>query len=363
MKYWKGYLTAGILFACTWALKEFAKAHTALVDMIYPYVTRMMQMFLSDWSSGVEFCLWQVLILVLAALVVATLVLLVIFKWNPIQWFGWVCAGVAVVFFLNTGLYGLNQYSGPLAEDIRLDETDYTITELEKAAAYYRDQANKLADLMERDSSGHVMFSDFETLADRAPNGFDALVYEHSLAVFAGPMEPVKKLSWAGQYSAQGVTGITVGLTGEAAVNPQVPAVMLPFAMCQEMAHRMSILVPKDASFGAYMACMANVDPQFQYSGALMAYRYCLKALEELDRVTDAGAAKRVAEKENPNVRLDLMVCDGFLSKAEPDDADTCDLLVSWHIQEVVLPSLIEEEELFDPLDKSQVDLRDHPYA
>lgn len=363
MKYWKGYLTAGILFACTWALKEFAKAHTALVDMIYPYVTRMMQMFLSDWSSGVDFCLWQVLILVAAALVVATLVLLVIFKWNPIQWFGWVCACVAVVMFLNTGLYGLNQFSGSLAEDIRLDETEYNITELERAAAYYRDQANKLADLMNRDSSGNVAFSDFETLAQRAPNGFETLVYKESLAVFSGPMEPVKKLGWAKNYTAQGITGITVGLTGEAAVNPQAPAVMLPFAMCQEMAHRMSILVPKDASFGAYMACMANVDPQFQYSGALMAYRYCLKALEELNSVTNTGIAKEIAELENANVRLDLLACDTFLRKGKPDDADTCDLLTSWHIQEVVLPALIEEEDLFDPLDKSQVDLSDHPYA
>ena len=28
-----------------------------------------------------------------------------------------------------------------------------------------------------------------------------------------------------------------------------------------------------------------------------------------------------------------------------------------------VLPSLMEEENLFDPMDKTQVDLRDHPYA
>ena len=188
-------------------------------------------------------------------------------------------------------------------------------------------------------------------------------MYDHSLAVFAGPMEPVKKLSWAKQYSAQGITGVTVGLTGEAAVNPDTPAVMLPFAMCQEMAHRMSILVPKDASFGAYMACMANPDPQFRYSGALMGYRYCLKALEELDSVTGDGVAKRVAAQESANVRLDIMACDDFFGDREVDDADTCDLLTSWHIQEVVLPSLIEEEELFDPLDKSQVDLRDHPYA
>lgn len=363
MKYWRGYLTAAILFACTWALREFARVHTVLVDMIYPYVTRMMQSFLAGWSSGVDFCLWQALILVLAAVAVASLVLLIIFKWNPVRWFGWVCAGVAAVMLLNTALYGLNEFSGSLSEDIYLDETDYTITELENAAVYYRDQANKLSEQVKRDSKGDVDFEAFEVLAKQAADGFDSLVYDYSLPVFAGPTDPVKKLGWAKHYTARGVTGVMVGLTGEAAVNPEVPAVMLPFAICREMAHRMSLLVERDASFGAYMACIANEDIQFRYSGALMAYRYCLVALEELDAVTGADAAKRVGEGATVDVRRDLLACNGFFGDTHQKDANTCDLLTSWHIQEVVLPTLVEEESLFDPLDKTQVDLRDHPYA
>lgn len=363
MKYWRGYLTAAILFLCTWALREFARAHSVLVDMVYPYVTRMVQSFLAGWSSGVDFCLWQALVLVLAAVAVASLVMLVILKWNPVRWFGWVCAGVAAVMLLNTVLFGLNEFSGSLAEDIYLDETDYTITELENAAVYYRDQANKLSVLVKRDSKGDVDFVKFDALTEQAADGFHSLVYDYSLPVFAGPTDPVKKLGWADHYTAQGVTGVMVGLTGEAAVNPEVPAVMLPFAICREMAHRMSILVEKDASFGAYMACIVNDDVQFKYSGALMAYRYCLVALEELDMVTGAGAAKRVAEGATVEVRRDLQTCNEFLYQGYQKDMATCDLLTSWHIQEVVLPSLMEEENLFDPMDKTQVDLRDHPYA
>ena len=363
MKYWRGYLTAAILLACTWALREFAKAHSVLVDMIYPYVTRMAQVFLADWSSGVDFCLWQMLLLVLIALGIASIVLMIIFKWNPIRWGGWICAIVAVLVFLNTGLYSLNQFSGPLSEDIRLEETDYTITELENATVYYRDQANALADQMQRDEKGDVVFADFETLADQAVQGYEELVYGQSLAVFAGPMEPVKKLSWAGRYTAQGITGVTVGLTGEAAVNPQTPAVMLPFAMCREMAHRASIAIEKDASFAASFACKNNTDLQFQYSGALLSYRYCLLALQELDAVTNAGAAAQVAAGENANLKHDLTLCNQFYGDREMEDAKVCDLLTSWHIQEIVLPSQVEEEESFNPLDKTQVNLSDHPNA
>ena len=363
MKYWRGYLTAGILLACTWALREFAKAHSVLVDMIYPYVTRMAQVFLAGWSSGVDFCVWQMLLLSLIAVILGTAVLMIIFRWNPIRWGGWVCAVIAAVVFLNTGLYSLNEFSGPLSEDIRLKETDYTIEELEKAAVYYRDQANSLADQIERDSKGDVDFSDFKALSVQAAEGFDALVYEESLSVFAGPKEPVKRLGWTNRYTPKGITGITVGLTGEAAVNPETPEVLLPFAMCREMAKRSSITIERDAAFAAILACKENDDHQFRYSGALMSYRYCLKALEELDATTGDGAAARVSAGESASLTRDMSVCDAFFGDNIQKDAEACDLLVSWHIQQIVLPAQLKEEEIFDPLDKSQVDLSDIPNA
>lgn len=363
MKYWKGYLTAAILLACTWALTAFTKGHTVLVDMVYPYVSRMAQTFLGQWSGGVDFCLWQALLFVGIALVLVTAVLMIIFKWNPIQWAGWVCAAVAVLIFLNTCLFGLNKYSGTLAEDIRLEETPYDISELEGAAIYYRDQVNTLAAQVTRDDSGAVTFGTFQDMAQQAPEGFKVLVYEKSLSVFAGPMGPVKELNWAKSYTKRGVTGVTVGLTGEACVNPQVPGVLLPFAMCRQICQQGSIVVERDAAFGAYLACMNNPDVRFQYSGALMAYRYCLKALQALENVSGSGAVARVRTEEAVAVTQDIARCDGFFGKGEEKGVKAYDLLTSWHIQEVVLPGLVEEESAFDPMDKTQVDLSDNPNA
>lgn len=362
MKYWKGYLTAAIFLACGWALTAFAKAHTALMDMIYPYVTRMAQSFLAGWSGGVEFCLWQVLVYVAVAVILFSAVLMLLFKWNPIQWAGWLCAAVAVVVFLNTCLFGLNKYSGSIAEDIRLDETPYDISELKAAAVYYRDQANALSEKVDRKGSD-VAFGDFKGMSEQAAEGFQVLVYDESLSVFAGSMDPVKELGWTKQYTRRGVTGMTVGLTGEAAVNPGAPAVMLPFAMCREMAHRGSIGVERDAAFAAYLACVKNPDMRFRYSGALMGYRYCLKALEALEEVSGSGAVAELRAGESEYLAHDLSRCDAFLGDKEREDAKAYDLLTCWHIQQIVLPNLIEEESDFNPMDKSQVDLSGHPNA
>ncbi len=362
MKYWKGYLTAAIFLACGWALTAFAKAHTALMDMIYPYVTRMGQGFLAGWSGGVEFCLWQALLYFIVALVLLSAVLMLLFKWNPIQWTGWVCAVVAVLVFFNTCLFGLNKYSGSLAEDIRLDDTSSGIGALEAAAVYYRDQANTLSEQVSR-KGNDVEFGSFEEMSKQAAAGFDNLVYEDSLAVFAVPLDPVKKLGWEKQYARRGVTGVTVGLTGEAAVNPRTPAVMLPFAMCREMAYRGSIGADHDAAFAAYLACINNPDVRFQYSGALMGYRYCLKALEALAEVSGTATLEQLRAGENEYVFRDLQDCNEFLGKKERGDAKAYELLACWHYQEIVLPGLVEEEYNFNPMDKSQVDLSEHPDA
>ena len=69
MKYWRGYIVAGLLAALTVGLMTFAAAHGALVDMVYPYMTRLVQDTLANWTSGIGICLWQLgAVLLLVAL-------------------------------------------------------------------------------------------------------------------------------------------------------------------------------------------------------------------------------------------------------------------------------------------------------
>ena len=382
MKYWTGFLTAGIIAAVTWALMRLAESFNALVDMVYPYITRTVLSFLAEWSSGVNFCLWQMAALVLGIGVAASIVVMIAMKWNPVRWLGWVAAGAAVIYFLNTLVFGLNYYAGPLAEDIRLEMQVYGVEDLTNAAIYYRNNANFLAQQVKRDANGDVDFDEFATLAEKAENGFHHLVYDQSYPVFAGSMLPVKELGWADMYTSMGITGVTMGITGEAAVNPQIPAVSLPFTMCHEMAHRMSIDNERDANFAAFLACMANEDVQYRYSAYFMAYRYCYIALQQAHTAEASAAAARVASEVNAELKHDMESYDKLFASRRSDAAtkvattandtylktsgDTAgvasygavtDMLVSWHYQTQILPSLVQQEKKFDPYDENQVDL------
>ncbi|MBE6976826.1 MAG: DUF3810 domain-containing protein [Ruminococcaceae bacterium] len=384
MKYWRGYLTAGILAALTWGIMEFAKAHTALVDMIYPYFTRLIQNTLADWSSGAGFCLWQVLAVLLVVVGIASIVLMIVFKWNFVQWLGWVLAGCTLIFTLHTGMYGLNSHAGPLADDIRLTVSDhpYTTTELVEATIYFRDMANTLATQVPRDEAGKPDYPSFQEMADIAGQGFQTLTYDYSYSVFAGSTAPVKELGWADMYTSMGITGVTMPLTGEAAVNPNIPVVSIPFTMCHEMAHRMCISYERDANLAAFLACRVHTDPVFQYSGYFMAFRYCYNALAGMGSSAAENAAKQIYNGINDELLADLADYRKFFAEHRDEDAanlansvndryikvsgdesgtasysEVCNLLVSWHIQEIYLPAHQDEVKQFDPLDKNQVDL------
>ena len=382
MKYLWGYLTAGIFGAITWVLMQFGQRFSTLVDMVYPYVIRTLQGMLAQWSGSVDFLVWQVLAVALGVVALASLVAVIVLRRNVISWAGWMLAIVSFVYLLHTAMFGLNYYAGSLSDDIRMEVGRYAVSELAEATEYYRDKANELSTQVSRDESGVASFASFRELAQQAGEGFQTLTHEYYYPVFAGSTEPVKELGWADMYTSMGITGFTCGITGEAAVNPQIPDVALPFTMCHEMAHRMCIAPERDANFAAFLAASVNESVEFRYSAYFMAYRYCYNVLSTANSTEAAAAAGRISSGVSAEMLRDIQYYDAFFSSKKDDAAtkvadtvnDTylkasgdsagiqsygqvCDLLVNWHIEQVVLPELTIDVEPFDPYDESQVDL------
>ena len=381
MKYWFGYLTAAIIACLTWVLMQFGQRFSTLVDMVYPYVIRTLQDILAGWSGAVDFLLWQLLAVALAVVILASLVAVIAAKKSVIAWGGWVLSACALVYLLHTMVWGLNYYAGPLSEDIRMEVGQYTVEELAEATEYYRDRANILSRQVDR-SGNALVYPTFDEMADRAYMGFQRLVYDRSYPIFAGCTLPVKQLGWADMYTSMGISGMTMPLTGEAAVNPQIPTVSLPFTICHEMAHRMCIAPERDANLAAFLASTANSDPAYQYSGYFMAFRYCYNALASMSTSTAAAAANRIYEGMNDALRGDIEHYRAYLLSVQDADAsklassvndayiqasgdssgvrsygEVTDLLISWYLQEIYLPEHEDEvtEDKFDPLDKEDV--------
>ncbi len=189
---------------------------------------------------------------------------------------------MSIAYFLFTCVWGLNYYNRPIQESMKLETGDYTVADLRDATEFYRQQADRLAGQMNRDENGDLILADLDALNQSLETAFDNLVWDYS--IFSGSRGPVKALGWDSLFSRFGAAGVTVGLTGEAAVNMDEYAATIPFNMCHEVAHLLAIAVEDEANFAGYLACEYSDDPVFQYSGYMMAYLYCSNELYKTDR-------------------------------------------------------------------------------
>jgi len=381
VKYWRGFLAAAIFAAIAWGFVSFAQSPPVLVDMVYPYLLRIYTSSVAGWSAASSACIYQIVLLFGVVAIIASGVLMVMFKWNIFQWLGWVLAAVVGVNMLTTVSYGLNAYASPLADDIKLTISDYTATELVDTTMYFRDQVNALAPNVPRNDDNTADLGSFEELAGKAYQGFEVLTYEKAYPIFAGnTTSPVKKLTMPGLFSSKGESGVTVAITGESAVNPNVPSAALPFAMCKELSHRISIYSDPDANFSAFLACTNHPEDIYRYSGYLMAYYYCYEALLSIPTSTAQHSAKSISDGLFDLVRADLDAVYGFYGQPEAAPnvqaeanitasdsemtlitfssyADVTDLFVSWYIQEFILPVYESQNPTaeFNPYDKDKV--------
>ena len=97
-----------------------------------------------------------------------------------------------------------------------------------------------------------------------------------------------------------------------------------------------------------------------------MAFRNCYNALSSIRSNLGSNALDRVMSGVDRKVMEDMGIYNTFLGEnAGEVDAELCNLLVSWHIQEVAQFEDSEKEDIFDPMDETDERLQDivNPYG
>lgn len=372
MRNLRGIIVAAVFAALTMLLVWVADRFDVLMGMAYPFMSKTIVELMGAWTSQFSFNLWQVAIAVFAMVVLVSFGLALLFRWNLLRWLGCMLVPVALAVFLNTAVWGLNYYTKPIGEGMKLEVVEYTISDLKEAALYYRDQAITLADQVPRDDSGNMVVGDLAELNEVAAQSYDDLVWKYS--IFAGSRGPIKALGWSGLLSRLGVDGVTIGLTGEAAINLGQSSATIPFKMCREMAKLLAFAREDEANFAAYLACEYSEDIAFRYSGYLHAFQYCSNALHDVSKSAwqevweevpdtiyhDVNAINAYAAEVAGETSVDIQrIYDGMLKVLDEDKSidaygEVTDLLVAWYVDQY---RPVEDVEVnpFDPTDYSWV--------
>lgn len=246
-----------------------------------------------------------------------------------LKWASGIFLTAAVLFLLYTVNCGINYRRISFSEKEGLLTETYSADELWEVCHWLTEEVNARVDMVDRDENGvmelqttrqeafsHAWQRDVGETAVQAMEGL-AGRYESMKGFYPLP----KALVISEVLSYQNLTGIYLPFTVEANYNGDMTDYNIPFTMCHELSHLRGFMQEEEANFIAFLACEMSEQPEFQYSGYLMAWIYSTNALYRADRERWA----EVREKLDPKVDADLQANSAFWDSYDGAVAEVAD--------------------------------------
>ncbi len=187
----------------------------------------------------------------------------------------WVVAIVSVVMSTNCFvLYHCSSFP-----ELYMPESgrEYGVKELALVRDHVVKQCNALAQEMERDEDGYIVYAgDMER---RAVKEMERLGEIYPL--LGGYYPDPKKLTFSGFFSQQYMMGYYFPFSMEANYNGAMYIANVPATICHELSHVKGFMCEDDANFIGYLACISSEDAFFRYSGYLSVLDYLERDLYE----------------------------------------------------------------------------------
>ncbi len=263
-------------------------------ETIYQWIRRVISSVTSLVSFSLAELILYALVLFSAGLLVTRLLQMLFRKGGMLQLLKSVAslaltAGIILNLFYAT--WGFNYFRQPLSERMGLEITQRGTDELEAFVLDTASRASELRSTLHENANG--VFTPEEPLRsifDRLPQAYRVLSQE--FPVFYGDVTRAKSVLWSNGLSAQGISGVYIGLTAEPNVNVLQPPLLVYQAAAHEMAHQMGIASENEAEFTAYLACENSDDPNVRYSGLIFALIISGNALYQADPDRYIGATE-----------------------------------------------------------------------
>lgn len=162
---------------------------------------------------------------------------------------------------------------------------EYHVKELVLVRDHVVKQCNELAEIMERDENGYIVYQ--RDIGQRAVSEMERLGEEYPLLDGYYPVP--KKFTFSGFFSQQYIMGYYFPFSMEANYNGTMYIANVPSTICHELSHVKGFIYEDDANFIGYLACISSDDAFFRYSGYLSVLDYLNRDLyESLGRSREA---------------------------------------------------------------------------
>ncbi len=279
---WKRWLWVVIPLAVMLALQLLARKTlwfgTWYIEHIFPvYVNTLGRLMSLVPFSVVEFGLYGIIIW--AVWITGS------FLWKASEkgekfhvllgnWLHKVLTAVSLLLMMYTMTCGINYYAMSFSAKEGFAVQKSSKEELIELCNYLVDQVNEAAAELSVEEGCMLLTVDVQREAVKAMKAAGEQ-YESLTGYYPIP-KPVT-VSWI--LSVQQLSGIYSPFTVEANYNREMTDYNIPSTACHELSHLKGFAREDEANFIAYLACMASDSPEFNYSGAMLAYIYANNAL------------------------------------------------------------------------------------
>lgn len=193
----------------------------------------------------------------------------------------WILVGVFVIMTLNCSIsfhcstleekYGL--FDKVAADDPMLQqlmEKEYTVRELGQLRDYVVIKCNQLAEQVERDENGNIIYPDnMEEIAIES-----MLRLSENCEQLGGYYPQPKQFAFSDFFSQQKMKGYFFPFSMEINYNALMHEINRPATICHEYAHLKGFMYEEEANMIGFLACINSPDVTFQYSGYLSILNY-----------------------------------------------------------------------------------------
>lgn len=217
---------------------------------------------------------------------------------NALCWASGLFLTASALLFLYAANCGVNYQRESFSEKTGLAAKQYTAEELKQVCLWLTEEVNALAGQVERGGSGEMILAasaeekndaaaaeyeemPLQVLGDTAVQAMTDLAEEYP--DMKGYYPHPKPVCVSEILSYQNLSGVYSPFTIEANYNADMVDYNIPFTLCHELSHLRGFMQEEEANFIAFLACTGSDNRDFEYSGYLTGWVYCMNALRRAD--------------------------------------------------------------------------------
>lgn len=266
---------------------------------IYSHVVTL----LSGLASHTDFSIAQIILAIFIIYIFYRLVDIIfsLFRKSFVNSFLKLLSFLSIIYVLFMLVWGFNYRRLPLETTLGLTPHHYSERQLYAMCSDLVKKANSLRTLQHENKYGIASIQGgFKSIAERAPKGYKN-ASEKYIFLSKQSFAP-KAFVFSKAMCYLGLTGFYFPYTGEANLNIYQEEFMLPATAEHELAHQQGFAREEEANFLSYLVCINHPDPDFKYSGTLLALVHSGNALFAMDK----SDWKKAMSLCSPGLKRDL---------------------------------------------------------